>query len=464
MINLKSDIHWLNQLAPRIESFLAQDVLEVSIDGQNIRGYRSPDARSIWIRDYSDMLRGVRYYESDVRSTVQHFADTQAMNGRIFDYFTTWPEKLPCERENWTKYVRVPVEADVEYRFVKAAWLAWQANGDTEWIRKLLPHLERALNYSMTDPQRWDDDLQLVKRPYTIDTWDFAYSEGLHDWLHFQIDENTIWGIFHGDNTGLYEALICLANICESLGKKDKQEHYSLKAGGIKKRINQLSWNGRYYKHFHKISQITIPELDEDQQLSLSNPMAVNRGVADLAQAVALLREYQARADKTNAFAPWFSIDPPFPSGIFGDEKLVGGAYINGGIFPLAGGELALTALENGFEKFGIEQLRKYESLSSNGETYLWYFPDGEPSSLETSTSPDATPTDGWGSSAFLFALIQGVCGITDLKHSFNNIKFSPRWPAVGSKSAKLEISYAASGENLSYSFKQSKTTMSYKL
>ena len=119
-----------DELFPRIIRFLEQDLLEVNIDGEKIRGYRSPDARSIWIRNYSDMMRALRYSEADLKSTIRHFADNQARNGRIFDYFTTFPEKLPCERENWTKYVRTPVEADTEFRFIKAAWLAWQAPGD----------------------------------------------------------------------------------------------------------------------------------------------------------------------------------------------------------------------------------------------------------------------------------------------------------------------------------------------
>ena len=91
-----------DELIPRINRFLEQDLLELNIDGEKIRGYRSPDARSIWIRNYSDMMRALRYTESDLKSVVKHFSDNQSRNGRIFDYFTTFPEKLPCERENWT--------------------------------------------------------------------------------------------------------------------------------------------------------------------------------------------------------------------------------------------------------------------------------------------------------------------------------------------------------------------------
>ena len=63
---------------PKIKSFLEQDTLDVVIDGQKIRGYRTPDTKSILIRDYSDMLRGVKYFEKDLKSTVEHFAATQA--------------------------------------------------------------------------------------------------------------------------------------------------------------------------------------------------------------------------------------------------------------------------------------------------------------------------------------------------------------------------------------------------
>jgi hypothetical protein len=118
-----------DNLIPLIKGFLEKDILDVNIDGEKIRGYR--------------------------------FADNQARNGRIFDYFTTFPEKLPYEKENWTKYVRVPVEADVEYRFIKAAWLSWQATGDDDFLKELLPCFERALSYIMHS-WYWDNEKFLV--------------------------------------------------------------------------------------------------------------------------------------------------------------------------------------------------------------------------------------------------------------------------------------------------------------
>jgi hypothetical protein len=445
-----------DSLVLRIRAFLEQDVLDVVIDGQAIRGYRTPDARSIWIRDHSDMMRGFRHFERDLTTAVDHFAETQGANGRVFDYFTTFPEKLPSERENWTKYVRVPVEADVEFRFVKAVFLAWQATGDDAWARGLMPAMERALRYATTHPWRWDATHGLVKRAYTIDTWDFAYTAGREDWLHFRIDDDTYWGILHADNSGYFEAFRQIALLHDRLGDPDRAARWNARAEALRDALNRTCWNGDFYTHFVKLTPVEIPGVDEARQLSLGNPMDVNRGVTTHEMAVSIIEEYRRRRETTDAFAEWFSIDPPFPDGIFGDEKLVRGAYCNGGIMPLVGGELARAAFEHGFEAYGADILRRYHDLIAPvGETYLWYFPDGTASSVETSTSPDALPTDGWGSSAMLYALIEGLAGVVDLSSRYGRVRIAPRWLAAGVDSAEVAVGYECSETGVEYRFER---------
>jgi hypothetical protein len=440
---------------PLVKYFMENDIMDVVIDGRKIRGFRTPDASSIWIRDHCDMIRGFKYIESDLKSTIEHFAETQSENGRIFDYFTTFPEKLPCERENWTKYVRVPVEADVEFRFIKAIYLAWQATGDDAWVKRLLPRMEKALNYILTHPWRWDKRFKLVKRAYTIDTWDFAYTAGKHHWLQFQINDDTFWGIMHGDNSGYYEAFLIMSKFYELFKNRKRSEYWRRKAVSIRNRMNKVCWNGKFYTHFVKITPVKIPGVDESKQLSLSNPMDINRGVTTHKMAVSIINEYLERRKRTDAFAEWFSIDPPFPDGIFGDEKLKRGAYVNGGIMPLVGGELAKAAFEHGFERYGVDILRRYYSMiSKDRATYLWYFPDGTPASVETSTSPEASPTDGWGSTAMLYALIEGLAGIEDRFKLFKNVKLSPRWLSAEIDSAEVQFHYASSGAGFGYEFK----------
>jgi hypothetical protein len=451
---IRTDSAEWNGLYPQIREFFKHNYLDIVMDGKKIRGYRSPDAKSIWIRDHSDMMRCFKYFEADMQSCVDHFADTQAGNGRIFDYYTVFPEKLPGERENWAKYVRVPVEADVEYRFVKAAFLAWQAAGDDAWIKSLLPAMEKAMHYVLTHPWRWDEKYKLVKRAYTVDTWDFAYSAGQHPWLQMQIDENTFWGIMHGDISGYYEAFLILARLCDYFNQEKRAAFWAKKAAKFRKRLNKIAWNGRFYTHFVKLTPVTIDGVDESEQLSLSNPMAINRGIADHRQAVAILQEYRRRKQVNGSFAEWYSIDPPFPDGILGDDILVKGAYCNGGIMPLVGGELARAAFEHGFEEYGVAILQQYRDMIAESKaSYLWYFPDGKSSSIDTSTSPDAMPTDGWGSGAMGYAFIEGLAGVVDHLKLFRRVTLSPRWLAAQVTQADVRLHYPASQAAFAYDF-----------
>ncbi len=454
MISIDSPSGRWQPFCNQIESFLAADTIELSIDGTHVQGYRSPDSASLWLRDHSDIIRGGRYFAGDMRAVVDAFVATQATNGRVFDFVTCLPTTGSSERENWEKWVRVPVEADVEYRLVAAAYRTWQTNGDDDWMSGLVPALEAALEYSTSHPLRWDDKHKLVKRPYTIDTWDFDYTAGKHEWLNFQITDDTIWGIMHGDNSGVYEALQMLAAMHRRLGNAGEAMAAERKAVRLRNRANELLFNGDFYTHFHKLSNVNIFGVDEAAQLSLSNPMNINRGLASQDMADAILKTYQKRAATNDTFAEWYSIDPPFPAGIFGDEKLIPGSYCNGGIMPLVGGELAKAALENGHEKYGVSILEKYRKLiESSGETYLWYFPDGTASTVETSTSPDAMPTDGWGSSAMLWALAEGLAGVIDKDVCFKKVHLAPRWIAADEKNAHVRISYPASSASFEYKY-----------
>lgn len=452
----------------QIAGFLGQDITELTVDGLAVRGYRSPDNPALWIRDHSDIVRAGKYFENDVSSAVDAFAATQNANGRIFDYVTSSPLPWTGERENWERWVRIPVEADVEYRFVNAAFEAWQATGDDDWIDSRLDALQRALEYTTTHPWRWDDSLGLVKRAFTMDTWDFDYTAGRHPWLNFQITPHTLWGVAHGDNSGLHGAALRFATLCRYLGRLDEGDRWVGFCEGLRDRANRLLFNGRFYRHFHKITPFELHGVDEEEQLSLSNPMAINRGLATDDISVAILEEYRRRRASGSAFAEWYSIDPPFPFGFWGEEKLVQGAYINGGIFPLVGGEIARAAFEHGFESYGVETLDQYrEMIAEKGETYLWYFPDGTASSAETSTSPEATPSDGWGASAMLHAFVEGLCGIVDRLRSFDDVRFAPRWVASGDARASVELGYAASGATFSYDYElresaDNGSTMSY--
>jgi hypothetical protein len=258
----------------------------------------------------------------------------------------------------------------------------------------------------------------------------------------------------HGDSSGYYEAFLNLAVMHAHAGNPSAARRWRKFASAFRTRANRASFNGRFYRHRVPITPVAIPGVDAEAQLTISNPMDINRGLATHPMAVSIIDEYRRRGEANRFAADWVSVDPPFPAGVFGEAKLIPGTYCNGGLMPLVGGELARAAFEHGREAYGVAQLLRYEELTRGNETYLWYFPDGRPSSIETSTSPDASPTDGWGSSAMLYALVEGLAGVVDTSSLFRDVRLSPRWAAAGCAEVTCAVSYAASGAGLAYDYR----------
>ncbi|MCS6842525.1 MAG: hypothetical protein RMJ54_14805 [Roseiflexaceae bacterium] len=415
-------------LYPMIRRFMEQCVLEYALDGVLVRGYRSPDNPLLWLRDHTYQARGFRYFETDVTSLIDAFRRAQRPDG-------SFPDFLARPELGIMRPVRKEVEADVEYLFVQAVYEAWQMTGDDSWLRTNLDAMRRAVRYTMSDSLRWDAARGLVKRPYTIDTWDFSYGPTTTDPTtgrpapRHWIDDQTIWGIFHGDNTGLAHALELLARIEERVGDPVLAQRWRAEAAGIMDRLNALSWNGRFFTHFVPLTPFDTPGVDEASQLSLSNAYALNRGVLHRNQGRAIVDEYFRRGlQRGETFAEWYSIDPPFPEGSFGLAGRLGerpGEYVNGGLMPLVGGELARGAFRYGAERYAFEILHRYYFLiSTTGASYLWYYPAGNPGI----SGADTLPTDGWGSSAMLGALFEGAAGIEDREALYRDVVLSPRW------------------------------------
>jgi hypothetical protein len=445
----------IDQLYPQLRGFLEQDVVEYALDGYRVRGYRSPDSDLIWLRDHTYQGRGFRYFERDLTSTLDAFRRAQQPDGSFPDYLSHPRRFVQASREM--------VEADLEYLFVQAVYEAWQATGDDDWLRANLPAMRRGIRYTMSDPLRWDATLRLVKRPFTIDSWDFQYgpttinpTTGARAPRHW-IDPQTVWGIFHGDNTGLAASLRLLAKIEQHVGNSQEAATWRAQATGVMARLNALSWNGRFFTHQVHLTPFSVPGVDESRQLSLSNAIALNRGVLRAGQARAIVDEYYRRFLARGAtFAEWYSIDPPFPAGSFGMAEGKGerpGEYVNGGQMPLVGGELARGAFHVGAERYGFDILARYGFLiGDTNASYLWYYPAGNPGK----SGPETLSSDGWGASAMLAALVEGAAGIEDQDARYQNVRLSPRWPAAeGVSAARVVARYAASDGYMAYRWRR---------
>jgi hypothetical protein len=453
----------LDGLYPRIREFMAEALVSYELDGVTIRGYRSPDNPLLWLRDHVYQGRGFRYFEGDVTSLLDAFRAAQLPDGSFPDV-VDYPDLFVTAH-------RKEVESDLEFLFVQGVYEAWQMTGDDAWLRSNLDAMRRAMRYITSDPLRWDAERGLVRRPYTIDMWDFAYGpttlspDGKPAPRHW-IEPDTIWGTFHGDNTGTARALELLASAEERVGDPALAAGWREQSRGIMERLNALSWNGRFFTHF-------VPEdpgfrpagVDPAEQLSLSNAYALNRGVLDDRQGQAIVEEYFRRRDFDRAFAEWYTIDPPFPPGSYGMAGGRGenpGEYTNGGIMPLVGGELARGAFRYGLAPYGFDILRRYATLTElTGASYLWYYPDGRPGIQ----GPNTIPTDGWGSSAMLGALMEGAAGFNDRASRFSDLFLAPRWAADPTFTEVRAVArYAASDGYAAYLWRREERSIALSL
>ena len=434
-----------DSLVPKVRAFLANDVSEYEYEGYQIRGYRSPDSYLIWLRDHVHQGLGYRYFETDMTSTLDYFRRQQQPDGAFDDYFAIL-NGTPIQG-------RTEVEADLEYLFVQGVYQAWQATGDAAWLENNLPAINKGIAYSTANPLRWNTQRQLIRRPLTIDTWDFEYGgptiapDGKVAPRHW-IDDKTRFGMMHGDNTGMAYAFRLLSRLAAERGDVQAAATWTTRADQMMNNLNTLAWNGAFFTHNILEQPFDIPEVDEARQLSLSNAYALNREVLSPEQARAILGEYYRRrvANPDSLQSEWFSIDPPFPADTFGTTAGWGkepGEYVNGGKMPLVGGELARGAFRWGQEGYGFDILRRYSQVITvqNG-TYLWYYPAGNPGI----SGPDTLPTDGWGSTAMLAALLEGAAGISDNGALYRDVTIAPRWTADATVNhAAVTTRYAAS-------------------
>jgi len=421
-----------------------------------------------WLRDNTHAVKAMKYLHPDISSLWELFLERQTKDGFYYDYYMPL-ENGQAHRMNlfdhryWRIYSqekiqmhRLPVEADVEYLAVEGAWYIWQATGDNDYMKQWMEKLEDGLHYYMRDPLRWSRKYQLIKRGYTLDTWDFMqlptsreeYTRNGGDVQNaiFNIDENTLMGIMHGDNSGLYAACIQLANIYESMKEPEKTKIWRHQAEIIRIRTNQTCWNGQYYSHF--VEDDPMPEylkMDQANTLSLSNPYNINRGLPTHDMAVSIIKTYQSLKEKNqlNSFAEWFGIYPPVEPDFAGYKP---GSYMNGGVNTIVAGELAKAAFMHGMESYGVDILNRIIDLvrKHNGDLPVAYNPSGE---------VDGGIPDNWGQAAVMSALIEGLAGVVDLDQVFKSVELSPRWITAEKKDVNITITYPASGNQVNYHY-----------
>lgn len=341
-----------------------------------------------WLRDHVHTLKGMKYYFPDIKSAMELFAKYQREDGMIADnvYYsskelTMWDKRFSKGGFIWRtpdnkfEFKRIPVEADMEYLFIEGLYFTWKATGDSAWMASLIENALKAVKYNFTDPYRWSQKYGLIKRGYTIDTWDFQsdfYTIEDTDNDSMVIDKDkTKFGIMYGDNTGMVASLRFLAEMLEEINRTNEAKEMRTKANDLQQKIDNLAWNGNFYTHHVPEDSSFKPDfgVNTNEQVSLSNTYSINRGITH-DQAVKIIKTYQGIQTKKPKTAPaeWFAIFPPFEKGFDADIW----SYMNGGVVSLAAGELAHGAFEHGFEAYGIDILQRILKQAKENNNYIY--------------------------------------------------------------------------------------------
>ena len=379
-----------------------------------------------WIRDHVQQMKGWKHWEYDPLSFLQLIIDTQRADGQFFELVKQMDDfhwKMvdeDCRRlypADNLSLVRLELEADVEYLVVEGAWTYYKTTGDDDWLRRVLPALEKGIDYQTSDPKRWSAKFGLVTRPYTIDTWDFTadYSS--------QTNRRVLGTMcaMHGDNTGVYQAMGQLAWMNERLGNTAKAADWRRRAATLKANVMRHLWNGRYFVHQFPVDGNPSLDGNEASRLSLSDSYALNRGILSGDECRAVIDAFRERRKATKAFAEWFTVDPPYAPSFM---RYKPGQYVNGAVSPFTAGELAKGAFANGREAYGWDIIcRMMAMVERDKAIYFLYDP--------LSQQPQGGGPSAWGAAAMMNAVDEGLAGIVNGGVGYDEIVFSPRWPVT---------------------------------
>lgn len=207
-----ADDNRINDLFCLLEESLKQAVDIVKVKGKLITYHKHADNYFENLAYPAFAVSSMRYFFQDVKTMFEIMYENQWPNGKLPDHI------YGDGNEGWGKKKERKIRTcmgDLEPGTVSTLYKGWQAHGDNEWVKMLLPKMEKGLKYVTTDPILFDKKYRLIKRPHTCDEWDFQIFDG-----SCFVNKNTHFVVMQGDTSSMYEACGSLAALYLELGNK----------------------------------------------------------------------------------------------------------------------------------------------------------------------------------------------------------------------------------------------------
>ncbi len=453
---IATDTGEFDELLEMLAEGLLQTLDVTQVNGRRRVYYKAADNSRQNLAYPAFGIDGLRYWLADLKSMFEAIYDNQWPDGRLPDH--VYGDNYPCART--PRKLRTCM-ADLETGVASTLCKGWQAHGDDAWLREMLPKVEAGLEYVLTDPLMYDETHGLIKRPHSLDEWDIGFTEAGE---HTYADETGKYVVMQGDTSQLVLACALLAEACESLGDRERAEHYRRRHRHYRAVGNEIFWDGRKYRHHVHLDPFDHRDFDEDEQLTMSNAAALNREFADHDQAVAIIGEYLRRWESTGDAYPWWSLQPGYPDHL-GYFRIGGawskgqGEYANGGLFPWVGGELCRGALRHGHEELACRLLRDLLAVMrrDHGALFTWYHLDG---TAAIGAPHHQTNYDPWGLSPWATAVIEELAGIKSEGKLLRQVCCAPRWPAAGVREAAATAHFPSSDAYFAYRYRRTEDAL----
>jgi len=188
-------------------------------------------------------------------SLERNMRETAFLNDTFENGYQTFRTLFPRGPYWW----RVHPAADGQMGNIMRTYREWKLSGDSEWLKKMWPRVEAALEFAWkgtgNDPEV--PDWQKNGAPMSWDPDGDGVMEGQQ--------HNTYDIDFYGPNTmvgSLYlGALKASAVMAASLGKNGKAGEYMKKYSAGSKEYDRLLWNGEYYRQqVQVLDGLTLPD------------------------------------------------------------------------------------------------------------------------------------------------------------------------------------------------------------
>ena len=441
-----------------------------------------------WLRDHTHMMEAGIYWQDGFRDVMDFWLDMQHEDGFFYEMilrkgtpewtsFTNNSDKKFYKKVTDNLYIlRFEIEADIEYLVVDGVYLAWKTTGDDAWMTDTLDHLDRALRWIMTNPERWSSTYGLPIRGSSIDTYDFVYGDYAnkpHNRRVYWWEDGMSWGtpmaIFHGDCTGFYQACNQLAEMYTVSGNKDRASYWKGVAAKVKDNLIDVCWNNQYFAHMVQVHP-TLEELPTDWQadlsgdwtrLSYSNVSALNRGILNQKQASSIIESFKALRDnppyvetpeghsEEKFFAEWVTIYPSYRQSQ--NIKFEVNSYVNGCIAPFCGGELANGCFKWGYAEYGYDIISRLQELCErDGGLKFFYHQDGTIYYYDDGSGSSGGP-DAWGAATVHNAIVEGLAGFSGTGKLLESVTLTPSWTVTEYEDVYVSVSYGQSGRYIAY-------------